>query len=1093
MKKLWTVDEIRLFTEGLRSAYEELLGGLAHTAADRVRDGVATYMSELLPHVGERLLKCQGLLRRGLRDEAIGYALEEPDLKVVASLLNLRRFGKDVYQDWMDASRAYGIVPLQPVPDMRVLVDAEGEVAEIRPLLDRWRRLNIERAPLCDRISVLRELRGRDATNPVWFETLKQHEEFRLMQIKAALRNGGVGEAMNPQGAEAREQELEAIVNELNSGWQTIDPPENMARHAVSLLANIREHRGDQILDTLSSQLEAAYRDGDKALLKALAPPWYAALVTRGFLKPDDPRLMRAKQAIEYVEALAEYGSQLTELAQSLGERPLGFRARVDWTRHLQKLLEGIEDVAPKLLRADVDAKQVELLADRVDRVDHEIGSEIRFRRVVAALVLVSAFALVGGGAFVWGRLQDYKMQVEVAMTSMEDLTQQLASGVEVTVQGVEKEWSPLVLGNPRIATRLEKLTTASSEQTSRRAVFEAKIEEVVKAIAAVQAADRPDPLEPWPEIFSAATRTLADLQGKSMIVTEAEKARVVRAAAGMESVARSLTSAADDALKGRIKKLESDLKLIEQELAAGLGRAQMLRASASDLKSEAEGSLMAMRQVCAIAACPGSVAPFAGRKLVSSTTASLVDATSEVAANLNKLASRLQTLAGLSGQEDRADKFLAANAFGAYADALRELAKSLARDPVASEYNFVADDVRQWTAIHEWDKFIHSLGDPMKKTADEAKNQLASLNSFNAELATIASISPAVSDIQEFLRLAESRTPMVLAKTHIELLKILNGPYGDAIDGVVWFVPDDADDERQPPGGQKQYYCLRRDRPNGQDFADFDYLTQWKTSAGWTKSKLRFKPAKQRVADAPQKTVALKCLEIVESIPLKLSPGYTLDSGLLAVVQTCAECQQTRQQHLPNFDPMIHALLLRKLLLEARSLSPILEKAFEPSLKQLQFDPEEEDDETFFKGVDDKALIDVLDPELQFGKKFIDDARVKCREFIEGVGRDSKAADATLKALKSRWSTWPPPNPVIAGRLRRSPDGAWSISGGDPAQRAEEQVFVVHKIATGVDIKLVATCDKNGQILRDGLKIMARAGDPVYVLQDNVSEAAKK
>ena len=176
MKKLWTVDEIRLFTEGLRSAYEELLGGLAHTAADRVRDGVATYMSELLPHVGERLLKCQGLLRRGLRDEAIGYALEEPDLKVVASLLNLRRFGKDVYQDWMDASRAYGIVPLQPVPDMRVLVDAEGEVAEIRPLLDRWRRLNIERAPLCDRISVLRELRGRDATNPVWFETLKQHE-----------------------------------------------------------------------------------------------------------------------------------------------------------------------------------------------------------------------------------------------------------------------------------------------------------------------------------------------------------------------------------------------------------------------------------------------------------------------------------------------------------------------------------------------------------------------------------------------------------------------------------------------------------------------------------------------------------------------------------------------------------------------------------------------------------------------------------------------------------------------------------------------------------------------------------------------------
>ena len=60
-------------------------------------------------------------------------------------------------------------------------------------------------------------------------------------------------------------------------------------------------------------------------------------------------------------------------------------------------------------------------------------------------------------------------------------------------------------------------------------------------------------------------------------------------------------------------------------------------------------------------------------------------------------------------------------------------------------------------------------------------------------------------------------------------------------------------------------------------------------------------------------------------------------------------------------------------------------------------------------------------------------------------------------------------------------------------AQRAEEQVFVVHKIATGVDIKLVATCDKNGQILRDGLKIMARAGDPVYVLQDNVSEAAKK
>jgi len=182
-----SVEAIRRLMTELCKALSALAEGVAKAAPDAVRE-LLVRRADVLPSIDERLVKVADLIRRGLRDEAIGYAVEPPGLVDAATLLDLSsnpRWGQ-----WL-AAITEQIIPEPAMPRMDLvatLVKAQDDVVRFKPMLDTWRRMNLANSPLRDRITMLRKFREVDPANELWFEALREHQKQRLMELEREIR-----------------------------------------------------------------------------------------------------------------------------------------------------------------------------------------------------------------------------------------------------------------------------------------------------------------------------------------------------------------------------------------------------------------------------------------------------------------------------------------------------------------------------------------------------------------------------------------------------------------------------------------------------------------------------------------------------------------------------------------------------------------------------------------------------------------------------------------------------------------------------------------------------------------------------------------
>ena len=475
--------------------------------------------------------------------------------------------------------------------------------------------------------------------------------------------------------------------------------------------------------------------------------------------------------------------------------------------------------------------------------------------------------------------------------------------------------------------------------------------------------------------------------------------------------------------------------------------------------------------------ACPAAGEDYGLRKLVSASAAALVAADSKAASRLNTLRTRRAVIAGLADREQAADRLLAGGKHAEYADAIRQVAKDIGPGPIARDYTAVADNHTAWHATAEWNRFVADLGNPTGFTAEEANAVLEKMKALAPETKRLPDAVAAERWLTPALQQMQTRTNDNLKTLRKELIRRLDSVYGEAIDGVV---------TEQGVTDYPRYYCILEERPLPGANKRFRYVTGIPDAQVlanprlWPMKQLSFDPAAHRVTDSPQKRLALTCKKIAER-ETAAGPA-TIDTLALEVIQACAAPPKPAAGEVA-IDPCLHAMLLRFLLDQACKGSPALAEGFTKSLDIINSGNAPDGRPLMIKGVKNEVFEAVFDPDRQNSEALVEAGRVKCADFVERVARD---ADATLQSITTQTMKLNAHYRDLrqfrcVGRLRKLPEGGWTISGGDAALRAGKKLFTVGGVRDSFKFLPCATCDDKGTI-PTGTDVKARAGEPLYI-----------
>lgn len=224
----------------------------AMARADGVgKDAMRNLMPELreaIDEVNTALREVDSLLFQGLRDEAVG--LHDEDFPLLAARLNL-----EDREEWPELEQFFvvsgvGFPPKIDFETLSALESAFSEIEALRRPLDRLRRMALERAPVGERLRVLRELRKADPTKPVWTQAIKDHEQARVAELLPEARR--VLAMRDPQAIAALHAEL------TDPGWSVPIPKDLIrATGGADAWMNLRSAAG--LAKEAGKGLEAAW------------------------------------------------------------------------------------------------------------------------------------------------------------------------------------------------------------------------------------------------------------------------------------------------------------------------------------------------------------------------------------------------------------------------------------------------------------------------------------------------------------------------------------------------------------------------------------------------------------------------------------------------------------------------------------------------------------------------------------------------------------------------------------------------------------------------------------------------------------------
>jgi hypothetical protein len=273
------VDEIR-----------SLLHSDDQTYKDRMKELAESYAA-CCDEANRRLRRCEDFLQRGLRSEAVQYAQSEPVLLEVVAALDFPERSQ-----WEQLALLYSLPPAPKLllETARALNEAFAQEKTLEPLLREHRRLAVGRAPVRDRLAVLRRLVAADGMNHVWTEDVATFETLRFRQIRTDVERALAANRLD---------ELFGCWDELHEQTWTVPPPADLLQ-TIDQEVRTREHlRKRKAAEDVALRMAQAYRLRDEPEARRLCEEWMQAV--------KDLQISRSDPFVKHVIPTLKWVAQL--------------------------------------------------------------------------------------------------------------------------------------------------------------------------------------------------------------------------------------------------------------------------------------------------------------------------------------------------------------------------------------------------------------------------------------------------------------------------------------------------------------------------------------------------------------------------------------------------------------------------------------------------------------------------------------------------------------------------------------------------------------------------------------------------------------
>ena len=255
----------------------------AETITERNRE-----LTEAIQEVNERLRRCDDLLQKGHRAEAIELAEVEPNLLDAAGILDFLEF-----PHWVDYVSQFELAsPPELIGDVAAELD-EAYTAQLsmEKLLQQYRLRSLARSPLPTRISLLRQIAHRDPDNPLWQEDLKTFEKHRRKELTDDLQIAA------RQGDTAA---LAGIERELKSTPWASAVSAKLLEKAEKLHTAAQRNDAKNDLESVANELHAAWSEQTPDAGRRTRSRWFALLAIAE-LDESDPLCKQVQPALEWL------------------------------------------------------------------------------------------------------------------------------------------------------------------------------------------------------------------------------------------------------------------------------------------------------------------------------------------------------------------------------------------------------------------------------------------------------------------------------------------------------------------------------------------------------------------------------------------------------------------------------------------------------------------------------------------------------------------------------------------------------------------------------------------------------------------------
>jgi hypothetical protein len=450
-----TVGEIRAFLQSSDQSSQPSLSGLAAVFAAACAEA------------NERLGRCGQYLRQGLRSEALHLSAAEPDLLDAVAVLDFPERAR-----WDELTFAYGLTkaPALAIDVAQALNEAYALEHPLEDLLRSHRRLALARAPLRERLGVIRKIAQYDPSNTIWQDDIVSYEKVRHGEIAGEIQTAR--SRLDLPALTALRQELGG------TEWRT-PPPESIIAQAREAEKHVRQRLARDTLANLLGSLKQAQVANDAALARNLRARWVEAS-SEADLPQGHPLRGQVQTTLDWLDGVERKAAKERKYYKTLDRLDEALAAGPD-----RATLSEIERDARGFGRDLPPAVEVQL-AERYRQLARADRRRVQIRLAVAGATTLVILGLVIGSGIRESRRRELE-QAASRISSLLDAKQPREA--REAYDRVEAA-RPGAGGSEELAPVYEQLVAAERKEGDRVVAFRA-------AVDAVQAVPLAQDIEP--------------------------------------------------------------------------------------------------------------------------------------------------------------------------------------------------------------------------------------------------------------------------------------------------------------------------------------------------------------------------------------------------------------------------------------------------------------------------------------------------------------------------------------------------------------------------------------------------------------------